>query len=88
MLEANNSESWGMCDNANGVIWLCSELEPRLLADTLLHEIMHAVWHYMGLNEKHEEESVVNRLSTGLTQVFCDNPSLLKWIDSLVSEKT
>jgi hypothetical protein len=88
MLEANNCDAWGMCDNTNAIIWVCTDLQPRVVVDTLLHEIMHAIWYYMGLDEKHGEEPVVHRLGTGLTQVFCDNPTLVRWIDSAVSEKT
>lgn len=88
ILEADNANAWGLCDHANGIIWLCTEIDPKIVVDTLLHEIMHAIWNYMGLDEKHGEEPIVHRIGTGLTQVFCDNPQLVQWIQSVVSEKT
>jgi hypothetical protein len=50
------------------------------LADTLIHEITHAIWWVYGLEDKDEEERTVATLSTGWTQVYRDNPSLLDWL--------
>jgi hypothetical protein len=49
-------------------------------ADTLLHEVMHAVWYCMSISEGGaDEESVVRRMASGMMQVFMDNGHLLKY---------
>jgi hypothetical protein len=50
------------------------------LADTLIHEITHAIWWVQGLEDKDEEERTVGTLSTGWTQVYRDNPWILDWL--------
>jgi hypothetical protein len=57
-----------------------SHVSSAALADTLLHEITHAIWWVYGLEDKDEEERTVATLSTGWTQVYRDNPALLDWI--------
>jgi hypothetical protein len=51
-----------------------------LKADTLIHEILHAVWKTQGIKAK-REETIVNALSTGFTQVLKDNPDLRKYLN-------
>lgn len=49
-------------------------------ADTLLHEVMHAVWYCMSISEGGaDEESVIRRMASGLIQVLMDNGQLLKY---------
>jgi hypothetical protein len=49
------------------------------LADTLMHEVIHAMFYFYGwgTQEKHREESVASLLGTGLALLFRDNPELL-----------
>lgn len=47
----------------------------------LIHEIMHAIWWQMGLNERYKkekdiEEEVITTISQGLYQVLKDNDML------------
>lgn len=46
-------------------------------ADTMLHEILHALWNFG--HATGEEEQSVGALATGLMQVMADNPDLLAW---------
>jgi hypothetical protein len=46
-------------------------------ADTLMHELLHAIWYVSGPNG--EEEEMVSCLATALVGVFKDNPELLTW---------
>lgn len=49
-------------------------------ADTLLHEIMHAVWFCMSVSEGGaDEEAVVRRMASGMLQVFMDNAHLINY---------
>ncbi len=55
-------------------------------ADTLLHEILHAVWDQHKLRARVSEERAVTALATGLTAVFCDNPGLLSHLERLIRD--
>lgn len=48
----------------------------QIVAETFFHEILHAIWHTMGMEETEEEEAAVRKLSLGISTVFKDNPSL------------
>jgi hypothetical protein len=55
------------------------------LADTVLHELMHAVVKFRTLKrgkdediDEHEERVVTN-MAHGLTQIFRDNPEFARW---------
>lgn len=52
----------------------------RRLADTLIHEIGHAIFDIYGLAEADGEERTVRTLSTAWIQVYGDNPWLLGWL--------
>lgn len=80
------TDKYGWCDKVNAKIYLYVGDEPLMTADTLLHEVIHATWAWMGLDEKHDEESVATRLSAGLINVFYDNPELLEYFTACVSD--
>lgn len=48
--------------------------------DTLLHEILHAVWFFMDIGKPSNEEHVVRKMSNGLTAVLQDNPELHQYL--------
>ena len=75
----------GLCWHASKRIDIEKSLRPKILAQTLLHEVMHAIYYEYGLinSEMHDadyaagmvcEEAAVNGLGIGLIQVFSDNP--------------
>lgn len=52
--------------------------------DTLLHEINHAIYWAYSMDDNDKEERIVGTFATAWTQVYRDNPELLKFIgDSL-----
>lgn len=55
----------------------CSEQQR---AETLLHEIIHAVWDVYGIKAKEGEERAVGLLSIALSAVIRDNPELIAWL--------
>lgn len=46
-------------------------------ADTLLHEIIHAIWSSRSLPKRISEEQAATFLGSALATVFRDNPELL-----------
>lgn len=77
-------ESLGTCNNQLMLIAIKEGQHPVEEADTLIHEILHAVWYTMSISMGGAgEEEVVRRMASGLTAVMLDNPQLLKYLSSV-----
>jgi hypothetical protein len=73
---SRDSYVYGEVDHVNQVIKLSKELKRQLKAETLLHEIIHAVLFKLREEELFNNEHFVNSMSVMLLQVFRDNPDL------------
>jgi len=73
----------------DGVIALSSDEDSISHANTLIHEIFHAIVYQWGIElDDKEEEKICNTLANGLTTVLVDNPWLLAYIQkNLKGEK-
>jgi hypothetical protein len=81
-------ENLGQCDHKKLTIAIQDYQLPVEEGDTVLHEILHAVWHQMGIDGgPMEEEPIVRRSASGLFQVFLDNPSLLKYFSAIKNKE-
>ena len=76
-------EASGWCDFNQQQIVLAEGQSREALADTFLHEVLHAVGHLMGVDYENEEQ-VVQTFATGLTTFWQANPGALKWWASLL----
>ena len=72
------TESHGQHNYARQLIRI-QKTTPQIEADTLLHEIMHAICDGMSLTDGATEEEFVSRSATGIATVFRDNPKFLRW---------
>ncbi|ATS93376.1 hypothetical protein HOS41_gp15 [Ralstonia phage DU_RP_I] len=71
----------GYCEPTKCKIEIENGQHPVEEADTVLHEVLHAVFYLMDIGlSAEEEEHVVRKVVTGLTQVFQDNPRLLAYL--------
>ncbi|AUO78191.1 hypothetical protein RSEGYP2_32 [Ralstonia phage RsoP1EGY] len=71
----------GYCEPTKCKIEIENGQHPVEEADTVLHEVLHAVFYLMDIGlSAEEEEHVVRKVVTGLTQVFQDNPRLLTYL--------
>lgn len=79
--EGDMNGDLGMCDVTECLITVQEGQHEVEEVDTVLHEAMHGLFYLLDfdLSAKKEEE-IVRRLSTGLIQVFKDNPELLTYI--------
>lgn len=79
--QATSESRWGAFHSIPQVIELMTTY-PTLFkaADTLVHEINHAIFWAYGIDEKDEEERTVATFATGWVQVYRDNPWLLDWL--------
>jgi len=71
------SDASGFLLYNNQMVVLSEGLTPAEEADTLLHEITHAIDFTMGLELT---ERQVTQLATGLYGVLQDNPEFAKWL--------
>ncbi len=74
---------------SDGMIALSSTEDNISHANTLIHEILHAIVYQWGIElDDKEEERICNTIANGLTTVFVDNPSLLSYLQkNLKGEK-
>ena len=78
------ADSLGKYNTETAEIHIKINHSNREVLNTLLHEMMHAVWHTYGIravitdDDKHEY--ICNTTANALTQIFLDNKELLKWI--------
>ncbi len=56
-----------------------TQKEQRVV-ETLIHEIIHAIYNLYNINDDDKEERIVSAMSRGWLQVYRDNPDLLKLI--------
>ena len=80
-LAASGAACFGEFASMQGVIRLRADLPPQELANTLLHELMHAMHFTGGIRggEKSEEDTVVI-LANQLAQVWRDNPEFVQFM--------
>lgn len=69
----------GHCTPSRLSIAVCSDQKPTQLADTILHELTHAILTTGGL-EPEVEERVALLMGPGLLQILRDNPTLVAYI--------
>ena len=84
---ANAGDAHGQFFAKEGVIGYTAEETGVSHANTLLHELLHAIiyqWH-IDLDEK-TEEIVVNGLTNGLTTIFVDNSELMDYLKTKIKE--
>lgn len=67
----------GYFDPNQETIQIARDQSPANQADTLLHEIIHAIWSVRSLPARLSEEQVALWLASGLASVFKANPELL-----------
>lgn len=69
----------GHCDRQKQRILLSTEMHDQSVAETIVHEVLHAITQIVGLADEWDtdtEESVVNRLAPPLAQTIANNPKL------------
>lgn len=64
-------------------IRLDMSMHPEKLLDVFLHELYHAVFWTYGLLDEDKEERICSQMSTGMAQVYIDNPDILQFIKEL-----
>jgi len=81
------SDCYGEYDHRKNSITIQTDLSPLDEANTMVHEILHAVAYINSLtvsgqplDSENKEEVVINQFTNGLVQVFRDNKWLLTYL--------
>lgn len=83
---AAGAQRWGEFSTCEMRISIQIDMPTRIkAADTLLHEVGHAVYWAFGVVDDDKEERIVNLASTGWLCVYRDNPWLLDWLKECVT---
>lgn len=70
----------GECDHSASLISLNPDMSRQQTAETLWHEIKHAIWHAFAVKPSRSEERVVRAHAQFEAGVMRDNPDLMRWI--------
>lgn len=81
----------GECLTRSKIIRVNKHLAGRVMAETILHETMHAIWYEWGIKNSEmsesdfvagvaTEEHAINGLANGIMAVFRDNPKFRAFI--------
>lgn len=76
----------GWYDGGNDVIGIREDMSPSAIADTFVHEIMHALWRLMSLGPEARNEGVCTVMATGLVTVWSQNPEVFAWLNNQITE--
>lgn len=82
---AEQAEAFGWTDKVRQKIFLQSNLKPRCLAETALHEAFHAIFSSCGMSNELGEEEACSMLSGPLLFVLDANPAFRKWLFELMA---
>lgn len=74
--------NFGACDTMQNEIEVREGLPPSEERDTVLHEVMHAIWATMDIGHHKIEEHVVRKMATGLALVLQENPEFAQYLAS------
>ena len=65
----DSHNAWGWCDPGTQTIHLVRNQKPDCMADTMLHEIIHAIFDSLGMQQD-EEEPTIHRIAHDTSQVI------------------
>lgn len=66
----------GQIDHVKGNIYICSLMPIEKKKVVLIHEALHSIFEQLGLNEKHDDEQLINTLATSIYLLYTENKLL------------
>jgi len=78
----STTSDYGACVYNHQTIFLSANQHAERAGDTLLHEVLHAIWDVSGFDVQPDlhEETIVRSFATWLSLVLRDNPKLAEFI--------
>lgn len=86
--DSHMMEALGLYKQQEHIIAFRKNQNDREKSNTIIHEILHAIWFTQGLrNEDGAEERIVNTFANGICQVMRDNRRLMRILAQGVSDE-
>lgn len=81
-LSVKDNSQYGVCLYRHQRIYITPNMTHQQASDTLLHEVLHAIWNEAGLDHIPDlnEETIVRTIATWLRAVIVDNPDFVEFI--------
>ena len=84
---ASANDAHGQFFSKEGIIGYTDEEKGVSHANTILHELFHAIIYQWNIDlDDKMEEVVVNGLTNGLTTIFVDNPEFMDYLKLKIKE--
>lgn len=77
--DADIAEVAGATSGLRQMIRVRPHMKPQQLANTFMHEVLHAIHYVYGLKDGDEEEKFTNQTANGLCAFWQDNPEACRW---------
>ena len=84
--EADEFGAYGIFSPGRSLIKIDTSKNEHKVVETLIHEVLHAIYAGYFISEDDGEERTVSVMAAGLTQVFRDSPELLDLITEHLGE--
>jgi hypothetical protein len=62
-------------------------MTPQQIANTLIHEVIHAIHYNHGLSDESDEETYTTLTANGICQFWQDNPKAIAWWEKAIALK-
>lgn len=85
--EHNSRSEFGHVNLCSQIIRVHPALSKQKLANTFMHEIIHAIHMVYDLGDNSTEEAFTSRTANGICAFWQDNPQAVKWWKRLVKNK-
>lgn len=84
-IESENVLCDGLCVWQPAEILIANYLDPQALAETFLHECLHAMHQESGVVDESTEEQCTTLDAKSLCRLWQDNPAAMRWWIQLVT---
>lgn len=87
VMDLSEQKLCGQMNQTRETIEIDTALSGKMAVTTVIHEIMHAIWHNsLEGDAAIKQEGFCQLCDSNLMQVFMDNPKLLDWIKQTLAE--
>lgn len=84
---AHGSNRIGEVDIIAQEIRIIKTLSDEHKLNTIIHEVLHAIFYYLGFTAEYENEHLINSLAHGLCNSILDDAFYRDWINVTISNK-
>jgi hypothetical protein len=80
----SDADAWGNTCFERLTINVVTDRSDWHSLDTFIHEIGHGIWDTYKIEDEDKEERIVATMAVAWTQIFRDNPDVLRYINEVI----